>query len=186
MSGMGRERLMCHKGRKGGIQASRARTPSSHSCCVTHPVVRQTGHETLTWPSSETLSAPLSATRSALTKHALWNRCSQALAPSSVLPRIESCFMALTASLTLSVNGSSSDGPRPQLMSQQRRPASRSRRSTRWRSESPGAGGRDHAGLGPSRRGGRGPKAPAIIPGNPPNMPAGITNGRGPVGGRRG
>src|SRR5260221_12189736 len=60
-----------------------ARTPSSHCSLVTHPEPRHTGHETSLPPASFVIaSAPRSATLSALTKHVLWNLCSQTASPS--------------------------------------------------------------------------------------------------------
>src|ERR1700691_555756 len=119
------------------------RTPSSHSSLETHPTALQLGQDTSTC-SSILSSPPHPATRSALTKQAGWKVCEQTLVLITKLfgrARIDSCFIDEPET---SGNGSSSDGPTPQLVSQHRKPISRSRSSTRLRRVGPGAGGGVH------------------------------------------
>jgi len=120
------------------------RTPSSHSSLETHPTALQWGQDTSTCGCSILSSSPHPATRSALTKQAGWKVCEQTLVPITKLfarGRIDTCFIDEPDT---SGNGSSSDGPTPQLVSQHRKPTSRSRSSTRLRRVGPGAGGGVH------------------------------------------
>lgn len=135
--------------RKRGNKTIRAyhaspRTPSSHSSLETHPTALQWGQDTSTSRCSILSSSPHPATRSALTKQAGWKVCEQTLVPMIKLfagGRIDTCFIDEPDT---SGNGSSSDGPTPQLVSQHRKPTSRSRSSTRLRRVAPGAGGGVH------------------------------------------
>lgn len=157
---------------------ARACTPFSQSLRGTTPTARHTGQLTSTNPLARSRSPSLSgvhpATRSALTKHAGWNVCSQPDAPSTPSERM------ITRERSVVGSGSSSDGPTPQDTSSQRRPCSRSLCSTLWRKVRPGGGGGTHVRFGAPGRDGACGVAAVAGGGKPPNgadqnhVPSGI------------